>query len=169
MNTSLRRAVAATFNPTTAGLSLTSGAANTYALAAATSGVIGGKFGTPLASGAGKTTPTTDVNTGAAFAPLQPNYGTVFVWGVNAAGAAVVARGSTEPLVGGVTTTPGSFANSVPQFPVLPDDFCPIAYTVLKGAPSMSPFTFGSGNWNASGLGASTVNICTLPDRPQVA
>lgn len=169
MNTSLRRAVAATFNPTTCGLSLTGGAANTYALAAATSCAIGGKFGTALASGAGKTTPTTDVNTGIAFVPLQPNYGTVFVWGVNAAGTMQVARGSTEPLVGGVTTTPGSFANSVPQFPSLPDDFCPVAYTVLKGAPSMSAFTFGSGNWNASGLGAATVNVMALPDRPQVS
>ena len=164
-----RRLFGDTLNPTTAGLSLTGGAANTFATSAASACIIGGKFATALASGAGQTTPTTDVNTGSAFAALQPNYGTVFVWGVNAAGAIKVARGSTEPVVGGVTTTAGSFLNSVPQFPVLPDDFCPIAYTVLKGAPSMSAFTFGSGNWNASGLSAATVNISTLPDRPQVS
>jgi len=68
-----------------------------------------------------------------------------------------------------VTTTAGAFL-SVPQFPTLPDDFCPIGYQLVRTAPSASAFTPGTSSWTATGITCSTIqNVATLPDRPQTA
>jgi hypothetical protein len=52
---------------------------------------------------------------------------------------------------------------------MLPDDFCPLAYVLVRAAPSASSWTFGSSSWTATGITTAFVNINTLPDRPQIA
>lgn len=167
MNNNMRRQVAATFNHANAGLA--AGTTSTTTTTANTVCSIGGKFATAYAAASNAASQTTDINTGSAFPSIAVNYGSVFVFGVNAAGSLKVAKGTDAPLVGGVTTTPGSFVNDVPQFPILPDDFCPIGYVVVKLGPSASAWTFGSSNWTATAVTTSFVNCSTLPDRPQVS
>lgn len=109
------------------------------------------------------TTPTTDGNTAAAMT-LVANYGTVVVWGLNSSGTVSCYKGSTEAL-----DSAGNFINA-PQFPSIPNNICPFAYSILKGGSTLSgTWTFGSSNWNAAGMTATHTNIMTLPDRPQTA
>lgn len=149
------------------------GTTNTYTMPAASSCSIRGKFGSPLAiqgSNAG-VTPVLDATTGAAFVTLTANQAAVVVWGVNAAGAMVASQGPAVPTAAGVTTTVGAFI-SAPQFPSLPEDFCPIAYQLVRVAPSSTGFVFGTSPWTgtASYATCSTIQrISTLPDRLQVA
>ena len=106
-------------------------------------------------------TPDLDGNTAAAMT-LVANYGTVVVWGLNSSGTVSCYKGSTEAL-----DASGAFINA-PQFPSIPNDICPFAYTVLKGGSTLSgTWTFGSSNWNATGLTVAHVNLMTLPSRPQ--
>jgi hypothetical protein len=157
------------FRGVTANLSdagLAAGTTTTYVTTATTAHVIDGNFGTTLAAQTNTASPTTDVNTSAAFTVLTDNQACVFVWGVNAAGAIKVAQGTIEDTEVGVTTTAGSFRD-LPQFPSMPNDFCPIGYTVVRTAPSASDWTFGSSNWTATGITATFKNVCTLPARPQ--
>ena len=90
------------------------------------------------------------------------------MWGVNAAGAIKVAQGSIEDTEVGVTTTAGAF-KTAPQFPALPDDFCPIGYCVVRTSPTGSAFTFGSTAWAASGITTTFKNVAVLPSRPQTS
>ena len=154
----------ATINLSNAGLA--AGTTTTYSTTATTAHVINGMFGTTLAVQTNTASPTTDVNTGAAFVALTANQATVLVWGVNAAGAIKVAQGSIENTQVGVTTTAGDFINT-PQFPTLPDDFCPIGYSVHRPSPTGSAFTPGSTAWAASGITSTFKNVCVLPTRPQ--
>lgn len=157
----------ATFNHVSAGFVL--GTTSTYTTTVTTEVSINGKFGTTLAAQTNTASPTTDATTGAAFVALTANQATVLVWGVNAAGAIKLAQGSIVNTETGVTTTAGAFI-SLPQFPALPDDFCPIAYNLVRTSPTGSAFTAGTTAWAASGITCSTAkNISTLPDRPQSA
>jgi len=109
------------------------------------------------------TTPTTDGTTGAAMT-LTANEGTVVVWGLNSSGTVSCYKGSTEDL-----DSAGAFITA-PQFPSIPDGICPFAYTILKGGSTLSgTWTFGSSNWNATGMTATHTNIFTLPARPQTS
>lgn len=111
-------------------------------------------------------TPTTDVNTGVAFVPVTPNTGAVIVIGFNAAGALKAAQGGLQAL-----DTTGNFIVS-PQFPAIPDDFCPIGYEVIKAGAtaSASGWVFGTSNQaSVTGITYTLVDVVTLPDRPQVA
>lgn len=147
------------------------GTTNTWTNAVASQCAIAGKFTTQLATNSNASeTPTTDANTGAAFPAILPNYCAAVVFGVNAAGVLVAAQGPSIPTRAGVTTTVGAFINA-PQFPPIPDDFCPIAYTVVRVAPSGgSGFVLGTTEWAASSMSCTTfTNIATLPDRPQIA
>jgi hypothetical protein len=130
--------------------------------AAAISYAIGGKTYTK-ATISGGATPTTDINTAAAFLPLAANQGCVVVLGLNAAGTVVAAQGSIEALdaAGGFVTAP--------QFPPLPENFCPFAYIVCKNGATGSAWTFSSSNWSATGMTATPVPICMLPARPQIS
>ncbi|MCH9837496.1 hypothetical protein K0U83_17665, partial [bacterium] len=104
--------------------------------------------------------PTTDGATGDAIT-LTANNGTVVVWGMNSAGTVSVYQGNTEPL-----DAAGNFTNA-PQFPIVPDTICPFAYQVIKaGATTSGTWTFGSSNWNATGLSHSAKDLCTMPPRP---
>lgn len=155
-----------TINHINAGL--VAGTTTTYTTTAETSCAIQGKFGTALAIKTNAATPTTDVVTGAAFVAQAANQASVYVFGVNAAGAIKVAQGSIENTEVGVTTTAGAF-KVAPQFPALPDDFCPIGYAVVRTSPTGSAFICGTTAWAASGITTTFKNVSTLPDKPQTA
>jgi hypothetical protein len=143
------------------------GTTSTYSTTTTTAGVINGKFVTTLAAQTNTATPTTDAITAAAFPALAPNKATVLVFGQNAAGTFLMAQGSIEDTQVGVTTTVGSFIRA-PQFPTMPDDFMPLAYMLVRTAPSAASWVAGTGSWTASGVTASAVqNVAVLPDRPQ--
>ena len=118
-------------------------------------------------------TPTTDINTGLAFPALvggasvanTPGNGCIVVWGLNAAGAVKCAMGPHQRL-----DMAGNFVLA-PQFPNIPDDFCPFAYQVLKAGATASAtaIIFGTANWNATGFTNVIKNVAWLPTRPQVA
>lgn len=148
---------------------LVKGTTSTYTTTVTTAGVINGKFVTTLGAQTNTASPATDAVTGAAFVALAPNKATVLVYGQTAAGAIQLAQGSVEDTQVGVTTTVGAFLRA-PQFPSLPDDFMPLAYLLVRTAPSAASWVPGTGSWTASGVTASTAqNVATLPDRPQVA
>lgn len=156
-----------TFNHVNAGL--VAGTTSTYTTTATTVCSFRGKFGTGLTAQTNTASPTTDAVTGAAFVALGDNQATVLVWGVNAAGAIQLAQGTIEDTAPGVTTTAGDFLK-VPQFPSLPDDFCPIGYQLVRTAPSAAAFTPGTSSWTATGITCSTIqNVSVLPDRPQTS
>lgn len=147
------------------------GTTNTFTTTAATVPVINGKFGTALGVLTNSaTTPTTDANTGATFVNIPSNYAAAVVFGTNAAGTLVAVQGPLTATATGVTTTVGAFV-AAPQFPPLPGDFCPFAYTIVRAAPSLTAgFTLGSTSWAASGVSCTTFkNISVLPNRPQIA
>jgi hypothetical protein len=148
---------------------LVAGTTSTYTTTVTTNCVINGKPTTALTAQTNTASPTTDATTGAAFIALTDNQATVLVWGLNAAGAIQLAQGSIVPTETGVTTTAGAFRD-VPQFPRLPDDFCPIGYNLVRTAPSASDFTPGTSSWTATGITTSTFQaVATLPDRPQTS
>lgn len=147
---------------------LAAGTTSTYSTTNTTECVIKGKWATTLTAQTNTASPTTDAFTGAAFTALGDNQVTVMVWGVNAAGAIQVCQGTIQDTATGVTTTPGT-VHTAPQFPKLPDDFCPIGYSVHKTAPSASAWTPCTSAWAATGVTSTFVNVAVLPDRPQIA
>ena len=144
------------------------GTTSTYSTTNSTAGFINGKWATALTAQTNTASPTTDVNTSAAFTALADDQISVFVWGTNAAGEVKVAQGGIVNTDVGVTTTPGSVITA-PQFPSLPDDFLVHAYTLVQTAPSAAAWTFGSSQWGATGITDTWVNCAVLPARPQVS
>jgi len=164
-----------TINPTNLGCAF--GTTSTITTTATSACSINGKFGTTYASAnnAAATSPTINAATGAVFTAIAANKATVVVVGINAAGAIRLAQGTVEDTEIGVTTTKGAF-KLAPQFPVLPDDFCPIGYGLVRTAPDAAAFTVGTSSWTASGIfvglnGTTTMQNVngTLPDRPAIA
>lgn len=154
-----------TLNHVNAGL--VAGTTSTYTTTATTVCSIGGKFATGLAAQTNTASPTTDATTGLAFVPLTANQATVLVWGVNAAGAIRLAQGQIVNTEVGIATTAGNFV-TLPQFPSLPDDFCPIGYQLVRTSPTGSSFTPGTTAWAASGITCSVIkNVAMLPGRVQ--
>jgi len=147
---------------------LTKGTTSTYTTTAASETSINGKWSTALGVQTNTATPTTDAATSAAFVAQTDNTACVYVFGVTAAGAIAVCQGAIVPTETGVTTVAGALKNN-PPFPSLPDNFCPIGYLIVRTAPSASDFTFGTSNWDATGVTSSAVVEVdgTLPDRPQ--
>lgn len=111
----------------------------------------------------GGTTPTTDAVTGNAFAALTANKGAVFVLGLDASANIKAVQG---PVVG--CDDAGTF-QLAPEFPVVPETIAPFAYVVVKTDSTASAWTFGSSNWNATGVTATPVAVVMLPGRPQVS
>ena len=144
------------------------GATNTITTTVNTLSVINGKFTTVYAAAATVASPILDGSTGVGFLPLVPSKTCALVIGINQAGAMKMCQGPIIDTRVGLTTVVGDFINA-PQFPELPDDFCPLAYTVVRTAPSALPWTPGTGAWAASGVSCSTFrNVGQLPNRPQV-
>jgi len=110
-------------------------------------------------------TPTTDANTGAAFAAIPPNFGAVFVICLNAAGALRVVQSALQPL-----DASGNFLYA-PTFPGVPDDTCPIGYLVTRVGATGAAWTFGASNLAGppTGVTHTFVDVMTLPDRPQIS
>ncbi len=145
------------------------GTTSTYTTTVTTAGLINGKFITTLGAQTNTASPTTDATTGVAFNALQPNQTCCLLWGTNAAGTIKLCQGPIISTLVGVTTTVGGLLND-PQFPTPPDDFCPMAYTIVRTAPSATAWTPGTSNWTASGVSCSTfANIGQLPNRPQAS
>lgn len=143
------------------------GTTSSYTTTVTTVACINGKFVTTLGAQTNTASPTTDASTLAAFVPMGVNKASVFVWGTNAAGTIKLIQGEVVDTVPGVTTTVGAFIK-LPQFPNMPDDFVPMAYGLVRTAPSAAAWTLGTSNWTASGVTCSTFqNVCVLPDRPQ--
>lgn len=144
----------------TAGSASTLATANTYATAV--NYAIKGKI-YHKAVATGITTPTTDATTAAAFVALAASQGCVFVVGLDSSGNWKASQGGVQTL-----DSSNSFVIA-PQFPAVPDTICPIAYIVCKNGSTGSAWTFGTSNWNATGMTTAAVGVCTLPDRPQIA
>jgi hypothetical protein len=157
MSINLQNAIGGNLCVGSAALTGLSGAATTYSTSAIATVIRG--IQRAKAAVAGGATPTTDAVSGAAMT-LVANQAAVFVWGVNAAGTVQVIKGATVPYT---DTTAGS---TEVKLPALPDTFCPIAYVVIKaGATTVGTWTFGSSNWNATGIVVDAVaNLFGLPD-----
>lgn len=146
-----------------------SGAATTWSTTGATLYAIKGKaYTTSAASGAAS--PTTDAATGTTFAskPLAANTGTVFVWcydgsSTTAATAIKVVQGTVEAL-----DVSGNFLKA-PDFSNIPDTLAPFAYSIVRAGSTASNWTFGTSNWNATGITVAHQDVMTLPGRPQVS
>jgi hypothetical protein len=148
---------------------LVAGSTSTVSSTNTTNAVIAGKFGTTLGAMTNAASPTIDAATGKAFNALTPNQCCSIVFGVTAAGALAMCQGEIIGTNAGITTTVGTLLND-PQFPGIPDNFCPLAYTVVRTAPSAANWTPGSSSWAASGVSASTfANVAQLPSRPQAS
>src|SRR4029077_14125951 len=127
------------------------GTGSSFTSTVTTAGCINGKFVTTLAAQTNAASPTTDANTGVAFNALNPNQTCALVFGQTAAGALQLVQGPIIACALGVTTTPGALINE-PQFPALPNNFLPLAYTIVRTAPSAAPWVPGTGAWAASGV-----------------
>lgn len=109
-------------------------------------------------------TPTTDSNTGAAFNAIGLNKAGVFVICRNAGGDLKVVQGQI------VDYTDDGVFKEAPQFPVVPNDLCPIGYELVKVISTGSAWTFGVSNQaSQTGITKVLVDCMTLPDRPQVS
>lgn len=152
-----------------ANVNLTLPSTSVYSTTVTSAGLINGKYVTPVTAVTTAATPTTDATTGVAFLTQGVNKASVIVFGNTAAGVIKMAQGPFVDTAVGVTTVAGAFLFP-PQFPNLPDDFCPLAYALVRTAPSSTGFIAGTTSWTATGVTTSAVqNIGALPDRPQTA
>lgn len=160
---------------------LTTGAAANYS--------VNGKAYTKAAA-TGGTAPTTDAATGLAFKVIPPGYGSVFVIclaaGANVAFAAC--QGEITPLAANSAAYIAGDFVVAPEFPLIPDAYCPIGYMVIRVASDFTPATgyvFGTSNTyettsdstakafrsspgTAGAVALSGVSCFVLPNRPQV-
>lgn len=140
---------------------LTAGTTSTYTTTAATAGAIAGKCTTPLAVQTNTATPTSQGD-GSSFTVVAKNRGSVFVFCTDIDGAIKVFQGSVEDL-----DDSGNF-EIVPQFPTVDFElYMPFGYVLIRNGSSGSDWTFGSNNWDATGITDTFVDIATLPQRPQ--
>lgn len=144
----------------TAGAALTglSGAATTYSTSAINFAIAGVAYTKALVSGGA--TPTTDGNTGAAIT-LTANKARGVLWGVNSAGTVSVYAGPIVDYAG------SGDVKAVP-LPTLPQGIAPFAaHTLMAGSTLSGTWTFGSSNWNATGMTVGTVrNLAQYPQAP---
>lgn len=125
---------------------------------------------------------TTDANTGVALAGVPAGYGTVIVFGYGSAQSTTIkmVQGEIVPLMENTAAyTPGAFI-ALPEFPRIPEDFCPVGYATVKVATDYTAgtsYVFGTSNTTATGAmnSAATAHanlftsIMTLPNRPQAS
>jgi len=111
-------------------------------------------------------TPTTDANTGAAFLPVSPGYGTSLTFGFNASGALKVAQGSIEKL-----DASGAFIKA-PELGELPDTaaaFGIVTVKVLTTYVTSTTWICGSHNFAATtGLSFVFTDVMSMPTRPVI-
>lgn len=115
------------------------------------------------AAGANQATPTIDITTKKAFRSCPVGSNTVYILGYDAAGNLQAAQGSIETGDGA-----GGFGLP-PQFPVVDDTVCPIAYVLVRVATGGAPWTLGaSATAGATGVTYGYQDIALVPDRPQI-
>ena len=106
-------------------------------------------------------TPTLDANTGIAFLPIQADKACVFLWCLNSANTVSVAQGEIVTVDGDTDIRKWN-----PQFPLVPTGTVPFAFHIIQTTGASSAFTFGSSNWNATGITKLIRNLATMPARP---
>lgn len=125
---------------------------------------------------------TTDLVTGVTMAGIAPGYGAVIVVGATSSESTTLrmVQGPVQALAANTSAYhPGDFVTA-PQFPPLPDNFCPFGYVIVKVATDYtagSSYVFGSSNTTATGAQNSAatahantfVSVMALPDRPQTS
>lgn len=148
---------------------LAAGTTTTYSIATAFYYDIQGKSYTK-GTATNAATPTTDVNTSAAFTALSASEGCCFVWCVNSSGTVQIAQGPIRSLSGEADGANASFSAGLPDFPSIPDTSCPFGYLIVKAGASASNWTMGSSNLSSvSNVSFSFVSVGTLPPRPQAS
>jgi len=121
-----------------------------------------------------------DLNTSVNMAGIPPGYGTVIVVGATATESTTLrmVQGELNQLGPNASAFhPGDFMTA-PEFPILPDNFCPFGYVIVKVATDYTvgaKYVFGSNNTTATGAqGAAATahantftSVMALPSRPQ--
>ena len=106
---------------------------------------------------------TTDGTTGEAFVPLANGETCLFVFSWTADGAWHVHQGPV------VLTADVVDESAALEFPSIPDTHVPFAYVSILHA-NATPFLFGTGNWDQTGVTVGTViNCALLPTQPLTA
>lgn len=145
-----------------AGLTGLSGAATTYSTSAVPVSING--VATTKAAVSGGTTPTTNSTSAAALtvtAPATGHKAALVVWTVD--------TGGTERIRSDGFVTSLSGAEIILDFPDIPATEVPFAYHTLKAGTTVSgTWTFGSSNWNATGMTVGTVVNCSMIPHPSV-
>lgn len=111
------------------------------------------------------TTPTTDGNTGAAFTALTADQTCYFLWCLNSSGTVKVAQGE---IVDGDPDVNVPLGGSYPSVPAVPAGCVPFAIQRVHADGTASAWTFGTSNWNATGIYDVILNLAGLPIRPPV-
>jgi hypothetical protein len=107
-------------------------------------------------------TPTTDYVSGSSIT-LTANKSRVVVWGL-------ISGGTVKVIAGDIVDWDGTAYNNAPPTPDVPDTFVPFAVQLLKGGSTVSgTWTFGTSNWNATGITSSIQNVMVLKARPRTA
>ena len=149
---------------------LAAGTTTTITTTNAINYAIRGKANT-VAALTNQATPTTDHLTGAAFVGVKKGYGSVFVYGFNAAGTLKCVQGTVVPL----DTSGATYIwKDSPQFPAMPEDFCPFGYlTILAGSTADATTGWVQGTSNqasVTGITYAREDVALgMPDRPQTA
>lgn len=160
---------------------LTNGSTTTLTLGAVGPYCIRGKAYTQAAVSAVQPS-LVDLNTGETIAGIPAGYGACILVGATSSESTTLrmCQGEVQALDANTAAyTPGAFINP-PQFPTMPENFCPFGYVIVKVATdytSGASYVFGSSNTTATGAqnSASTahantfVSIMALPDRPQTS
>ena len=135
------------------------GAATTYSNSAIPFTLRGRAF--THAADAGVASPTVDALTGLPIT-LTANKARAVLWCFDSGDTA---RAIAGPIVD--LDAAGNFLDQ-PTVPVPPDNLCPFHITIHKaGATTVGTWTFGSSNWNATGLSHTVINVALgMPDRP---
>lgn len=119
-----------------------------------------------------------DLNTGVTLEGIPAGYGAALIIGTTSSASTtlrVIQGPLTELEANTAAYTPGAFKVN-PQFPSMPDDFCPFGWVTVRVATdytSGASYIFGSSNTTATGAQNSAAtahaNIFTsgnVPDRP---
>ncbi|MFA7269931.1 MAG: hypothetical protein WC073_11350 [Sterolibacterium sp.] len=123
-----------------------------------------------------------DLVTGVTMEGIAPGYGAVILVGAGATESTTLrmVQGPQQELQADTAAyTPGDFMTP-PQFPGVPEDFCPFGYVVVQVATDYtagSTYIFGSSNVTATGAQNSAatahkntfVSVMVMPDRPQTS
>lgn len=134
-----------------------------------------GKIYAQSAAWSNQATPTVDFATGNAFVPVLANQGSIYLIGLDHSKAMHVTQGQVQALdVNGNFITAPMFGGLGPVGSGTTDnDFCPIAYLVIKAGSTANATTgwiFGtSNNSGVTGITYTFVDIANMPNRPQVS